>query len=287
MTFASSLIVCAARAFKLRVPIIIFAFIAATYKENLERYSIFANMATAVLTCPLCESLSLTLKAYISHLRLVHAKDSSFRVMCGINGCREIFRAFSAFNSHVYRHHRTALGLGSDETVDQQSGSGSTHEANSAAHSTDYDTLLTTGGSTTAGQLNRTKEGDGGDDNMQLSSYRSPSTDSDLCAPYAAKFLLQLREGRQISQVAVSDVIDGCKALCKKTADKMKNTFQLSLAAADIALEDVPGMTDIFAQDPDPFRGVETNYLYEKFCIEHLGCVVSACEHSPILHCDT
>ena len=131
MTFASSLIVCAARAFKLRVPIIIFVFIAATYKENLERYSIFANMATAVLTCPLCESLSLTLKAYISHLRLVHAKDSSFRVMCGINGCREIFRAFSAFNSHVYRHHRTALGLGSDETVDQQSGSGSTHEANS------------------------------------------------------------------------------------------------------------------------------------------------------------
>ena len=101
------------------------------------------------------------------------------------------------------------FGLGSDETVDQQSGSGSTHEANSAAHSTDYDTLLTTGGSTTAGQLIRTKEGDGGDDDMQLSSCRSPSTDSDLCAPYAAKFLLQLREGRQISQVAVSDVIDG------------------------------------------------------------------------------
>ena len=108
-----------------------------------------------------------------------------------------------------------------------------------------------------------------------------------ICAHYAAKFLLQLREGRQISQAAVSDVIDGCKALCKKTADKMKTIFQLSLAAADIALEDVPGMIDIFSQDPDPFRGVETNYLYEKFCNEHLGCVVSVCEHGPILHCDT
>ena len=165
-------------------------------------------MATAVLTSPLCELLSLTLKAYINHLRLVHAKDSSFRVMCGINGCREIFRAFSAFNSHVYRHHRSALGLGSDETVDQQSGSGSTHEANSAVHSTDYyDTLLTTtSGSTTACQIIRTMEGDGGDDNMQLPSCRSPSTDSDLYAHYAAKFLLQLREGRQISQAAVSSM---------------------------------------------------------------------------------
>lgn len=73
-------------------------------------------MATVVLKCPLCDALSLNLRAYISHLRLVHFNDPSFDIMCGISDCREVFRAFAAFSSHVYRHHRLALGLGSDQS---------------------------------------------------------------------------------------------------------------------------------------------------------------------------
>ena len=70
----------------------------------------------AAYTCPLClvkpnngtrpiankyhegkvTSSSTTLKLYVSHLRVVHAKDPKFSIICGVAGCREVFRAFSA-----------------------------------------------------------------------------------------------------------------------------------------------------------------------------------------------
>ena len=70
-------------------------------------------MYTMAMQCPICGLVLLILKLYVSHLRLVHAKDPNFNLMCGVGGCREVFRAFSAFNSHIYRHHREAIGIDS------------------------------------------------------------------------------------------------------------------------------------------------------------------------------
>ena len=75
------------------------------------------KMASPIVNCRLCGIPSPTLKLYISHLRTVHGKDPNFNVMCNIDGCREVFRTFSAFNSHVYRHHRMAVGLEKPVTV--------------------------------------------------------------------------------------------------------------------------------------------------------------------------
>ena len=58
-----------------------------------------------------CPFLSPTLKLYVSHLRVIHSKDANFSVLCGVRGCREVFRTFSAFNSHVYRHRRSEVGV--------------------------------------------------------------------------------------------------------------------------------------------------------------------------------
>ena len=63
------------------------------------------------IQCPLCEQFALTISRYISHLHLVHSKDRSFSVVCEISGCKEVFGAFSGLNTHVYWHHRAALGL--------------------------------------------------------------------------------------------------------------------------------------------------------------------------------
>ena len=70
------------------------------------------------MQCPICGLVLLILKLYVSHLRLVHAKDPNFNLMCGVGGCREVFRAFSAFNSHIYRHHREAIGIDSADHVE-------------------------------------------------------------------------------------------------------------------------------------------------------------------------
>ena len=38
---------------------------------------------------------------------------------------------------------------------------------------------------------------------------------------------------------------------------------------------ELPSLSDIFDADYNPFHGVDTNDLFEKYCIEHLGCLVS------------
>ena len=68
-------------------------------------------MASNVIQYPLCSYQVLKLKQLVSHLRLVHSGDPNFELVCGIGGCQQKFCTFSAFNSHVYRIHRAALGL--------------------------------------------------------------------------------------------------------------------------------------------------------------------------------
>ena len=226
-------------------------------------------MATNVMNCPLCGSPSFTFKLYVSHLRLVHSKDPAFNIMCGVDGCREIFGAFSAFNSHVYRHHRPVIGVGTTEPQRPPS-----DEAPGPSF----------------------LEGSGCDMPEDLGIELTVPSDSDededcstrTCAQLAqrvesreylktvtvAKFILQLREGRQISQVAISDVTIGCKSLCKQTADKIKGV-KAALASSGINCENIPGLTDVLDNDPDPFQSIDSNYLFEKFCSEHLGYLVS------------
>lgn len=64
-----------------------------------------------VVECQLCGYYSPSLTLHVSHLRLVHSDDPTFNIMCSIGGCMEAYRRFSAYSSHVYRHHRVALGL--------------------------------------------------------------------------------------------------------------------------------------------------------------------------------
>ena len=70
-------------------------------------------MALTIQRCPLCGFLSPSLQLYVSYFRMVHSEYPNFSVSCGIDGCVELFRSFSAYNSHVYRRHRSALGINS------------------------------------------------------------------------------------------------------------------------------------------------------------------------------
>ena len=158
------------------------------------------HVRTMALQYPICGFVSLSLKLDVSHLRVVHAKDRAFNIMCGVGGCREVFRAFSAFNSHIYRHHRDAIGISQfrdDSTVDL-----SDRSAIPACSVTEYD-------SHTFAFENNT------------CSSATKSTTRPIGIPpadmkeEAARFLLLLREGWQKSQVVITDVVTGCKNLCQ------------------------------------------------------------------------
>lgn len=196
--------------------------------------------------------------------------------MCGISDCREVFRAFAAFSSHVYRHHRSALGLdrSSDESGIQVETVDATVESEcsisrEATTTSDGAQLADNEAAAVLDTVSTDVEG-----SIHDFASRADSM-TNLHLRTAAKLLLQLKEGRQVSQAAVSDMIDGCKTLCKQTIDEFKEGVRLSLASAGIDIESVPGMSNVLSRDPNPFQGIDTTYLYEKFCIEHLGCLVS------------
>lgn len=214
-------------------------------------------MATNQLQCRICGLVLLTIKLYVSHLRLVHAKDPNFNIMCGVNGCREVFRAFSAFSSHIYRHHREAIGIGSAIVQELESSTSPVHPASeyetesvAAAVCDPPDPVPSTTGAAPV--------------NVEVVSRDMKEE--------AARFLLMLREGRQISQAAIGDVIRGCKSLYQRAIMAMKEKVLHHLAGAGVEL---PGLQDIFDAEYNPFNGIQTNHLFERFCIEHLGCLVS------------
>ena len=62
-----------------------------------------------VLCCPICDFTTSTLTQRFSHLRSAHSNDPSFRVTCGIDGCKNTYSKFSPLNSHVYRYHKQRM----------------------------------------------------------------------------------------------------------------------------------------------------------------------------------
>ena len=223
-------------------------------------------------TCPLCGSPSTTLKLYVSHLRVRHSKDPAFNVFCGVGGCREVFRTFSAFSSHIYRHHRADMSILRSEAPDI----------------TRTPTLNLTNSTLVADQLER-MEVEEYDDSLEkndsLLSTLIPGCDDSNHSQFpgtsasvmnatmvAAKLLLRLREGHQVSQVAISEVISGCRLLCNQALDNLKGDVVKALKTSG---DEEKQLSLVLNANYDPFENIDTNYLFEKFCVDHLGCLVS------------
>lgn len=212
--------------------------------------------------CPLCGYLSPTLSLYVSLLRLVHSKDKNFRVTCGIDECTEIFGAFGALNSHIYRHHRIALGLERAPVVDTGNGG-------DLAEADDTDPVFVP--EDEPDFMNPFHNGCFASTIDALAcSSSTPNKSIDVSA---AKFLLHMREGRQVLQVAIADIIAGCNSLCNQALKEFQTKLKGDLVNAGIDCTQLPGLAD--SVNVDLFESVKSNYLFEKFCMEHFGCLVS------------
>ena len=92
----------------------------------------------------------------------------------------------------------------------------------------------------------------------------------------SAKFLLQLREGRHVTQRAIQEVISGCRALVHQTVEEVKSKIQIRLSRGGN-----DGSDNLLADEDfsytDPFEGIDTAYLFKKFCKDHLGYLVRYC----------
>ena len=89
----------------------------------------------------------------------------------------------------------------------------------------------------------------------------------------AAKMLLQLREGCQVSQVAISEIVSSCRSICSRALDSLKHDIVTALKACEPERE--VDLSLVLNKDYDVFQKIDTNYRFEKFCVEHLDCLVS------------
>ena len=138
-------------------------------------------MEIEAVSCQLCSLLSPNLWTYISHVRQVHSKQPNFSLICGIQGCSQEFRAFSAFNSHVYHAHRDTLGLSTStgESGDQVQHSSMIREPDNCSES--------------AQSAYRFDHHDLPDD-IQYDIWHLLGVDQQQQQKEAAKFLLKLKE---------------------------------------------------------------------------------------------
>ncbi len=208
-----------------------------------------------VTTCTLCSYFAPSLKLYISHLRIVHSRDPLFQVICGIEGCKNKFRAFTAFNTHVYRHHRVALGLETQTGLETQ-------------NSTELD------GECSINSESPTFESDADPCASATRPICKLPIHIEEQAVAGAKVILHLREGRKVSQVAVNDVVQISNEMCTKAINHLKQEIRDTLLQANTDSV-CDSITDILDRPvPHLFEGVQSTYRFEKFCVQELGCLV-------------
>ena len=213
--------------------------------------------------CSLCQYFSPSLALHVSHLRLVHSRDPSFYLLCGIDCCLEEFRTFSSFNSHVYRCHRIALGLEKPEkeiTV-PPSVQASSEEVSADDKCKSYYDLI-------------------------CAEYSGPAVldippNSDSSPPLTlsfiktnAKHILKLTEGRMLSQVAVADVIGMCREISQQAVSQVKQNVLTSLTNHGITPSEIAGLDEALSNVTDPFENISTTHNREKFFRENFHYLV-------------
>lgn len=92
-----------------------------------------------------------------------------------------------------------------------------------------------------------------------------------------AKLLLKLSEGRKLSEVAIQDVITGCTNVCTAMQSELKHTVLQKLTEHQVdAAVTADVMQAISDTCQDPFIGLSSSYLREKYYKEHFNYLVSA-----------
>lgn len=90
-----------------------------------------------------------------------------------------------------------------------------------------------------------------------------------------AQFILKLKESKQVSQVVIDEVVDGCQSMFQHTVRRLRADVTAKLAAAGVDVSNILGLDDLFEQVPQPFEDLETRHKQEKYFRENLGLIVS------------
>lgn len=210
--------------------------------------------AVLVHLCPICNFTTSTLTQWFSHLRSAHSSDPSFRVTCGIDGCKNTYSKFSSLNTHVYRHHKQrmcgdTLNSGPSQTdspvVDRYLQCNYQERDHELMPVENSETLIATE-----------------HENEAECHRETNSVESDI-RKQSARFLLQLREAKGLSQVAVDTVVEGCQDLISYCL----HSIQVEIKGKIEDSEQLSIIDDAFQHVTRPFDGLCNKYKQEKFYV--------------------
>lgn len=91
----------------------------------------------------------------------------------------------------------------------------------------------------------------------------------------SALFLLKLKESRRLSQAAIDDIVHDWDGLFSHTVKRLQARVKAKLATAGIDVDGIEGLQEVFQDVPNPFDGLQTRHMQEKYYHESLGLVVS------------
>ncbi len=198
---------------------------------------------SSFLNCPLCNFISPNRNLWLSHIRGVHSNDDDFSMVCGISECTATYSKCSSFISHVYRKHRDVLSV--PDKVE--------HSTCSSEHT---DSVV----------FERSVD-------MEHTISQILGTDALLQQKKSALHVLNLKEVHGLSEIAVQHVIHETQSIFSHTVHRIKAGVSEHLSRSGI--EAPSSLYDMFSDIDDPFKGLHTSYLQEKFYRENLDCIVS------------
>lgn len=91
-------------------------------------------------------------------------------------------------------------------------------------------------------------------------------TDDLLQRKKSALYILNLKEIHGLSELAVKSVIHETQSLFSHTVERLKLAISENLSRSGV--DEPPSIKDVFGSVTDPFDGLSSTYLQERFYIE-------------------
>lgn len=194
----------------------------------------------------------------MTHTFQAHSSAPNFSFKCGINGCVQTFRRLSAITSHIRRRHH---GFNPDspceypfiDSMDVDDSTTSTQNESSSDNAYMIDGLSNNG----------------------LCSHSESVPDHLKMQKACATLLLTLKEKHKLSQTALDFSVEQVREVIQCVNDDVRKRVESEMLEYSTATgTQMPDLSSCF-QNIDPFNGLHSEYMQQKFYKEHFNLIVS------------
>lgn len=185
----------------------------------------------------------------LRHIKEVHPFFQT-TVVCGLEGCVATPSSFQALRTHLYRKHRDLLEVQDHQTEDV------------ATPTEDEDQNVPT------------------DQELEQEEIANepPSPHAPKSTILGAEFIMKVRDGKGLTQVATDGIVQDTKIVLQNTLDSVREKLLEKLGNLPHSLteDQLEDLMSVFSDGSvqDPFRGLESVYKQDKFIYEHFNYVV-------------